>query len=1531
MTKYVDDIMKNIKFVITKIVKMLAMEPEPSSLVILYQLVHYWASVCVHRRNLQNWKFDWKQFTKDMEDFRDGPSVALAVKVATSVCTLTGREHAILQFASFSSQQDDGSVLPVEWYEGFFEKTIYASMFKNISFLPDIFITLMLSLNKRDQLKAKALKKFTKGSRSDGQQPWQPAWNPEILSIMEFVDLAVAVRTSRSTDADRDAVRQNIVRFLKLGTAVIHNCVGVVLNEDYINIFKFYTLSCFAKSQEELRPVLVAMVGSLLRICKTKFLSIPWTDSVPLEDPEQASRTAALAAFGQQIGTAGAAGSSDVSDPSLASTISQNSNPSLSRAMSTMPQQSRPQISGPSSQAASWNFWKFQKGNPKPAEWSGPQAGNSPGASQAGSSNALTGGELTCTDDDLREIKKFESKHKDLRNRLRADELKDATLQRDIIQIGDIIKAIPDFVECGEQGSILYDRMVEICKPLAGGVSHSVNDAPTRVLRTCIGVRKLLEMSCLRMVRIGDPVAELHTCMEDLDNKLTKLLEANQKSGGLGRFQKELKQLKLDGGLRSQKNDFDISQTIEDAKDLMGLDRNDPFLHVRSQKFEIGKGNNNEDDYIGENEEEGNKDDDIGKLDPPTKPDLGGGDDFQSDAQLLDFNIDDPNIIQSANTTPQNNQPQRAPKQLSAEDLKKLELKRHQRNVLQQHRQRAREQQQPQQNLHQDQDLQQSPDLEVDHSGGVENASAIVKQDLKLPAASQQALAEQLKNKSIEKMYEKRELQRLDEQELEAVAPQYGKLKKKDKQLRSWTYTRLVQTTHLMKLSRRLYMRMRKMFEQFYQITTSPQKFEWCILIDNSGSMSRFRIEIAEILAFVIESLRKCEHHFAVARFGGARDGCQVILKPFTETFTYDTGDRLLQSLTFNEGSAPLNGLISVTKKLWPSPTQEPGTHRVCLMITDALSHQISTRENSKAMDLFQSKIKKELGPRGVKLAVMQLIGQKTDLTKNLSELLKSVTDGLHKAMELKQLPQLPVYFGDMIIEVVNKVKKDIKSGKKFSEDPPLADVAVDGEAFLYPIDEQVGDCNNSGMKDVDPAELVQVSSDSTPLLNQFCDSSEPKGDYKKFHRELPKLVSSKFDVINKNMPKLRQKRECRDAYNSWQRAEEAVRLSRDDLAVKFEEMFPANHYTQYRPDHKGSKLHVPALIKAEASGWSGQPKIFANKMAGGRRNYSIVIAVDVSASMQGHLRSCTMEALVLMVSSFQKCGIFNFSVIVFGQTVQIIKTEEQEWDPAVIWSLLTSIRTDEHYGTLDAVAVDVATEILGRSNQKSREMFVLTDGYGSCGWQLTQALMRAADSGVTTTAITVGVETSFVPNVYSRWIKAAFPALLPEAFSQLQKGVPAPKDAAWKESVVVLQGSDENVRELLGKRTDDFIGLADLLQGERDQHLRSDHNPGAMTMDVAFLLDATGSMGSFIASMKNHVRKITSNPGIAQVIKDSEFGIADITIRFAVVAYRDYNDSNDVLNFTEDTNTVNNFVDGLHAMGGNDGPEDVVGGMMAA
>jgi len=98
------------------------------------------------------------------------------------------------------------------------------------------------------------------------------------------------------------------------------------------------------------------------------------------------------------------------------------------------------------------------------------------------------------------------------------------------------------------------------------------------------------------------------------------------------------------------------------------------------------------------------------------------------------------------------------------------------------------------------------------------------------------------------------------------------------------------------------------------------------------------------------------------------------------------------------------------------------------------------------------------------------------------------------------------------------------------------------------------------------------------------------------------------------------------------------------------------------------------------------------------------------------------------------------------------------------------------------------------------------------------------------------------------------------------------------------------------------------------------DQTSADVELDMVFVVDCTGSMGSYITQVKEHVQKI-----IEEIIASE-----NANVRFALVKYKDIKDQyrTQLSPFTDDISIAKEYVATMYAGGGGDTPECVASGL---
>ena len=98
----------------------------------------------------------------------------------------------------------------------------------------------------------------------------------------------------------------------------------------------------------------------------------------------------------------------------------------------------------------------------------------------------------------------------------------------------------------------------------------------------------------------------------------------------------------------------------------------------------------------------------------------------------------------------------------------------------------------------------------------------------------------------------------------------------------------------------------------------------------------------------------------------------------------------------------------------------------------------------------------------------------------------------------------------------------------------------------------------------------------------------------------------------------------------------------------------------------------------------------------------------------------------------------------------------------------------------------------------------------------------------------------------------------------------------------------------------------------------------GNQELDILFICDCTGSMDKWILAVKKELKNI-----ISYIIENNPY----VKVKMAFLGYRDIKDSKrfEIKDFTDDFDSLENFISGIKAEGGGDVPEDIAGALNEA
>lgn len=771
------------------------------------------------------------------------------------------------------------------------------------------------------------------------------------------------------------------------------------------------------------------------------------------------------------------------------------------------------------------------------------------------------------------------------------------------------------------------------------------------------------------------------------------------------------------------------------------------------------------------------------------------------------------------------------------------------------------------------------------------------------------------------------------------------------------TYQRLVECQSIQNMIAIALNQLRNLLVEVYDRSASQQRIEVVMLIDDSCSMAVFEHHMYPTIALLIEVLRRLECKVAIGRFAGAK--VNNLIKDFDTPFNMELGELILERITCSgKGTRPDVALRSFIDKIWPTTDGDrSSTHRLMLLLTDGL-----TNANQKE---DYTNICRE---RNVHLNLLMLYdaSRPSKISKESILLLKALKDARDANVSVRDVDivtvgedqrtnGLAITLAD-ILRVEFKRIRDMAGDRifKFNDryrlytpSPTISTKIAELDAALSSLDVDLNEITKQEASTT-VTRLFKVSSADALLPNGHIlddlpssTENEDSGSNDSARRETLQNYFSDYEQrINELRKHADSKMRFPEADGIWTRSEQLSAAIIDDLVQVLEDcVLPFNKFTRRKGDIHGSSLYIPGLMKAIATDFTYM-KFMSNLSAGGKRQYGVVIAIDLSLSMLKFNAQCAMHSLVLLTSAMQRISV-EYSIITFGENVRVIKPPQAEWDSAYAWMVLTQMRFDE-CASFDADAIYCGLDLLA-SVRGPKKMFVLTDGFGTSGLHLTKALRMANEQSVQVIGMGVGLDQFHVSRAYQTWLECALPKNLPDALRALFESEDGDSQSSaekklWQE-LNIRHGDDVSVADIIASHQNSYsqneiAGMNKELENE----LKIQHSPGSdLSLDVCFCLDITGSMAPYFqiarSQIEGIVRAVTDPDGIvAQKCPGLKFNL-----RVAVVGYRDdvsgSNYAASTLQFTEDVDALCEFLghENMKPSGGEDIPEDVTGAFKAA
>jgi len=709
-------------------------------------------------------------------------------------------------------------------------------------------------------------------------------------------------------------------------------------------------------------------------------------------------------------------------------------------------------------------------------------------------------------------------------------------------------------------------------------------------------------------------------------------------------------------------------------------------------------------------------------------------------------------------------------------------------------------------------------------------------------------------------------------------------------------------------------------------------EYEFCFCVDNSGSMNGVKERHARsALVLLMETLRRLECSFSVVRFGGRNS--QRVLKDIDEPMGEDKGEQILESFTFNEGTYPADGLLFAVEHGFKrrdqdrdlSPLSPVQVHRAVIMITDGISGQSDPQQYITI-----------LRERDVNFAIVQIAGQSErgleSEIKNRLELIvnrgRTSSSSGHNPnyclVSWNEIKQLLPLLADLLLgqfqqwfraaETTNKGTESTTSAP--SPASPLFASVLQVEGKPKPLKK----IEVKGPKDLDILKRTACSTGDAQIpfmesirLNTVTNDADVQGQM----GELSRKSAAWYETLQGEP----HRDHLDQAQKMWTATAAELSSEVEDLvSVLKESIMPVNRYTRRRPDFSGSSLHMRSVVRFVLTNFNYK-RIFQRRTAGGKHEYRVVVAIDKSSSLMGANGLLLLRGAVAFIMALQKIGLErSTSILTFGERVQLVKHEEQEMDARFMYQMLAS-RGFTETATMDSDALDASIALLQTSvHQRATPfIFIFSDGYGSQGTRLSESLVKAEQHGITTVAVAIGLEESGVPAAYKDWISCDQPAALSEGLRMWHSGA-GPLEPLGEmgkvERMLLTEGSDKTIEQVWNEHRPFFKDLASKLDGERSMYVDAQkENASSFDIDVVFVMDCTGSMGSWIEAGKTQINTIAKN--LCSKL-EKEYG-KTCKPRMAFVGYRDHCDGPmrlQSIDFTTDIDAVCRMVGSMAASG---------------
>ncbi len=518
--------------------------------------------------------------------------------------------------------------------------------------------------------------------------------------------------------------------------------------------------------------------------------------------------------------------------------------------------------------------------------------------------------------------------------------------------------------------------------------------------------------------------------------------------------------------------------------------------------------------------------------------------------------------------------------------------------------------------------------------------------------------------------------------------------------------------------------------------------------------------------------------------------------------------------MTFDQGTVAASCLENVCEKLWPKEKKADFQYHIVISITDGIILQNGANIWKNIITNYQLQLGFVFLNEPLKAFSDVINSQKCRFT------IPNSKDENALAFECFDL--MNDIFKDALETQKDIIKKEQRSLKIKCSIPSIEEkqkklTSIDKLKYNFGLEEAIKDGNFG------PTTKSMFTTSGSKKINQVI-SKEVENIILIEPNDLTSLITSLQDYYNQLEKNNSFSNDIETCLKSWTTAESNLNKEISDYEEVLEEaILPNNKFTMRKADSKGSSLYLPGLIKAIASDFT-YTKIFANKKFGGCRNYNIIFIVDLSYSMHGQLQESALLSLFCMISALVRMNIETFSIILFAESVKIVKLENQSWDKIAIYTLLSNLIYDDQYGTADIAALRTALNLFNFSaNSGPKKIFMFTDGFSSYPNSLKAIINEIDERGIELVAISIGCDRFMVQNYYTKYVTCALPYLVHRALRALYEQedmLENIQESDWAKTLKSsLKSGEEDLSIILKNRTNNQIFkkmIDELLEDEK-------------------------------------------------------------------------------------------------------------------